>query len=90
MNKKRAIKEKPVDVSDSDEDENKAKKKRIVKKKLNDIIITVKEADNNEKPSTEEEDYDISSVKTTDFIKPLSISNELEEEDLSDIDDAEI
>jgi len=91
--KKVSKKDKSVEVSDSDasetDDKVTKKTKRTVKKKTQTPII-----ENVIEPGTTVEtelqndidNQDDSSVKTSDFIQPLSISNELEEEDLSDIE----
>jgi len=88
-------KDKQVEVSDSDaSDSEKPKKKRIVKKVTTPILPIDPMLEVQEQPEyvveavQEQEDIaDDSSVRTADFIRPLSISNELEEEDLSDIEE---
>ena len=45
--------------------------------------MSIMEESNNQ----QQEENDDSTVKTSDFIEPLTITDELEEEDLSDIED---
>jgi hypothetical protein len=82
-------KDKPVDVSDSDtSDSEKPKKKRNIKKVTAPVLPGVTMPDVEVEVEVEaENDVDDSSVATADFIRPLSISNELEEEELSDIEE---
>ena len=89
-------KDKQVEVSDSDaSDSEKPKKKRVTKKVTTPVLpveMPKTEATPEEvlEPVEHQEDtQDDSSVNTSDFIRPLSISNELEEEELSDIDEEE-
>jgi len=78
-------------VSDSDaSDSEKPKKKRATKKVTTPVlpVVTTEEVVEAE-AEAENNDLDDSSVATTDFLRPLSISNELEEEELSDIEEEE-
>ena len=91
--KKVTKKDKSVEVSDSDasetDDKVTKKTKRTVKKKIQTPIIeNVIEPGTTVEPELQNDidNQDDSSVKTSDFIQPLSISNELEEEELSDIE----
>ena len=79
-----------MNVSDSDDSdsEKQKKKKAPVKKDKNEN----KKIELPQEPvtvTTDVQDEDVSSVNTIDFIRPLSISNELEEEALSDIEEEE-
>jgi hypothetical protein len=92
--KKRRVtkKDKPVEVSDSDaSDSEKPKKKRVIKKVTTPVLPVADIAEAEVNAITEEVieqiDQDDSSVATSDFIRPISISDELEEEELSDIED---
>ena len=85
-------KDKKVEVSDSDaSDSEKPKKKRTVKKVTTPVLpVSVPETEAEEvlEPVQDQQDMaDDSSVNTADFIQPLSISDELEEEELSDIEE---
>ena len=84
-------KDKQVEVSDSDaSDSEKPKKKRVAKKVTTPVLpveMPETEAKSEEVLEPVEDMPDDSSVNTSDFIRPMSISNELEEEELSDIDE---
>ena len=83
--KPRTKKDKTVEVSDSDSsDSEKPTQKKVIKKTNTPVLPETPEKET-EEPLEELDDE--SSVKTTDFIQPLSISNELEEEELSDIEE---
>jgi len=96
--KKTAVKVKKTtdtEVSDSDSDEpneDKPKKKPVSKSKkvelpLEEVIEPVKNGFLEPVVNMEDNEADDSSVKTSDFIQPLTITDELEEDELSDIEE---
>ena len=96
--KKTAIKVKKTtdtEVSDSDSDEpneDKPKKKPVSKSKkvelpVEEVIEPVKNGFLEPVVNMEDNEADDSSVKTSDFIQPLTITDELEEDELSDIEE---
>jgi len=96
--KKTAVKVKKTtdtEVSDSDSDEpneDKPKKKPVSKSKkvelpVEEVIEPVKNGFLEPVVNMEDNEADDSSVKTSDFIQPLTITDELEEDELSDIEE---
>lgn len=84
-------KDKEVEVSDSDASDSEKPKKKRTAKKVTTPVLPEDQNQEPEEPVNEPivEIEDDSSIATTDFIRPLSISNELEEEELSDIEEEE-
>jgi len=90
-----------TEVSDSDSDEpntlvptteDKPKKKPVSKSKkvelpVEEVIEPVKNGFLEPVVNMEDNEADDSSVKTSDFIQPLTITDELEEDELSDIEE---